>query len=180
MKTEITKFCESYRNVLNALPPALKNPPEQPEKSPDTALLQQPLNVLHDVRARLRTLVDKIVSQQAYLLIFGPLKSGKSTLMNAISRSYVSEVTSLPGYPCLVYVRHGDKPHFSATRYNGRESVFANGRILKDVIADSHIALAEQIRVAEERNGEFDPRRDFSEAIRRVDVKLPVESLAES
>jgi hypothetical protein len=52
--------------------------------------------------------------------------------------------------------------------------------MLKDVIADSHIALADQIRIAEERNGDFDPRRDFSEAIRRVDVKLPVESLAES
>jgi len=180
MKTEISKFCEEYLNILNSLPPALKNATAEMEKAGEEALLQKPLATLNDVRARLRTLVDKIESQQAYLLIFGPLKSGKSTLMNAISRSYVSEVTSLPGYPCLVYVRHGEEPHFSATRYNGRETVFANGRILKDVIADSHIALAEQIRISEERNGEFDPRRDFSEAIRRVDVKLPVDSLAES
>jgi GTPase SAR1 family protein len=180
MKTEISKFCEAYVHVLNALPPALKNATAQMEKAGDEPLLQKPLATLNDVRARLRSLVEKIESQQAYLLIFGPLKSGKSTLMNAISRSYVSEVTSLPGYPCLVYVRHAVDSHFSVTRYNGRESVFANGRILKDVIADSHIALADQIREAEERNGEFDPRRDFSEAIRRVDVKIPVESLAES
>jgi len=180
MKTEISKFCEAYLNILNALPPALKVAAGQMEKAGGEELLQKPLATLNDVRARLRTLVEKIESQQAYLLIFGPLKSGKSTLMNAISRSYVSEVTSLPGYPCLVYVRHAAEPHFSATRYNGRETVFANGRVLKDVIADSHIALAEQIRVAEERHGEFDPRRDFSEAIRRVDVKLPVDSLAES
>jgi hypothetical protein len=180
MKTEISKFCEAYLNVLNSLPPALKKATGEMEKAGSEELLQKPLATLNDVRARLRTLVEKIDSQQAYLLIFGPLKSGKSTLMNAISRTYVSEVTSLPGYPCLVYVRHSDEPHFSATRYNGRETVFANGRMLKDVIADSHIALADQIRVAEERNGDFDPRRDFSEAIRRVDVKLPVESLAES
>ncbi|HEY3898706.1 MAG TPA: dynamin family protein [Chthoniobacter sp.] len=180
MKTEISKFCESYLNVLNSLPPAIKNATGEMEKAGSEELLQKPLATLNDVRARLRTLVEKIDSQQAYLLIFGPLKSGKSTLMNAISRSYVSEVTSLPGYPCLVYVRHSEEPHFSATRYNGRETVFTNGRMLKDVIADSHIALADQIRVAEERNGDFDPRRDFSEAIRRVDVKLPVESLAES
>jgi ribosome biogenesis GTPase A len=39
------------------------------------------------------------------VLIFGPLKSGKSTLMNAIAAAYVSEVSSLPAYPCLVCVR---------------------------------------------------------------------------
>ena len=180
MKTEISKFCEAYLTVLNALPPAMKDATAAMEKGDAEGLLQRPLATLNDTRARLRSLVEKLESQQAYLLIFGPLKSGKSTLMNAISRSYVSEVTSLPGYPCLVYVRHAEKPHFSATRYNGRESVFANGQVLKDVIADSHIALADQIREAEARRGEFDPRTDFSEAIRRVDVKLPVESLAES
>jgi hypothetical protein len=100
--------------------------------------------------------------------------------MNAISGAYVSEVTSLPGYPCLVFVRHAESPVFSATRYNGRESVFANGRALKEVITDSHHALARQIREAEDRGIVFDPRAHFSEAIRRVDVKLPVPTLAES
>ncbi|MEP6669184.1 MAG: dynamin family protein [Chthoniobacter sp.] len=180
MKTEISKFCEAYLTVLNALPPTMRDATAAMEKGDATGLLQHPLAILNDTRARLRSLVEKLESQQAYLLIFGPLKSGKSTLMNAISRSYVSEVTSLPGYPCLVYVRHSEQPHFSATRYNGRESVFANGQVLKDVIADSHIALAAQIREAEERRGSFDPRHDFSEAIRRVDVKLPVPTLAES
>ncbi len=180
MKTEISKFCEAYLNILNALPSVLKNATEQTEKGGDQALLQKPLITLNDVRARLRSLVEKIESQQAYLVIFGPLKSGKSTLMNAISGSYVSEVTSLPGYPCLVYVRHGEEPHFSVTRYNGRESTFANGQVLKDVIADSHIALADQIRSAEARGSDFEPGTHFSEAIRRVDVKVPVQSLAES
>jgi hypothetical protein len=150
------------------------------EKGDAEGLLQRPLATLNDTRARLRSLVEKLESQQAYLLIFGPLKSGKSTLMNAISRTYVSEVTSLPGYPCLVYVRHSEQPHFSATRFNGRETVFADGRMLRDVIADSHLALAEQIREAENRRGDFDPRHDFTEAIRRIDVKIPVESLGES
>ena len=180
MKTEISKFCEAYLNILNALPPVLKSAAELTEKGNEQTLLQRPLIKLNDVRARLRSLVEKIESQQAYLVIFGPLKSGKSTLMNAIAGEYVSEVTSLPGYPCLVYVRHGDESHFSVTRYNGRESTFANGQTLKDVIADSHIALADQIREAEVRGDEFDPGKHFSEAIRRVDVKVPVQALAES
>ena len=48
------------------------------------------------------------------------------------------------------------------------------------MITDSHHALARQIRQAEDHGIEFDPRTHFSEAIRRVDVKLPVPTLAES
>jgi len=180
MKTEISRFCESYLHTVSILPPALKATAETMENATGNPLLHAPLATLNDIRARLRSLAEKIESQQAYLLIFGPLKSGKSTLMNAISGSYVSEVTSLPGYPCLVYVRHAEEPRFSVTRYNGRESVFANGSVLKDVIADSHIALAQQIRLTEEAGEEFDPRINFNEAIRRADVHLPVQSLAES
>ncbi len=44
----------------------------------------------------------------------------------------------------------------------------------------SHFALAEQIRSAEKRGEGFDPRTHFTEAIRRIDIKLPVDSLAES
>jgi GTPase SAR1 family protein len=180
MKTEISRFCENYLRTVSTLPVVLKTVAETIDTPERDQLLDGPLATLNDIRARLRSLVEKIESQQAYLLIFGPLKSGKSTLMNAISGSYVSEVTSLPGYPCLVYVRHAEEPRFSVTRYNGRESVFADGHVLKEVIADSHIALAEQIRRTEEAGTEFDPRTNFSEAIRRADVNIPVQSLAES
>ena len=180
MKTEISKFCDASLLHLTPLAPALEKAAADLEQGSDQALLERPLAALNDIRARLRSLMEKLASQQAYLLIFGPLKSGKSTLMNAISGAYVSEVTSLPGYPCLVFVRNAEQPHFSVTRYNGRETVFASGAVLKDVIEDSHLALAEQIRETELRGDDFDPRTHFTEAIRRVDVKLPVRSLAES
>ena len=180
MKTEITKFCAESLAALKPLPDALNQTVEHLEAGSEKELLAPVLHTLNDVRARLRSLVEKLTTQQAYLLIFGPLKSGKSTLMNALSASYVSEVTSLPGYPCLVFVRHAEQPHFSATRYNGRETVFADGRVLKEVISDSHFALAEQIRASEKRGEAFDPRTTFTEAIRRIDIKLPVQSLAES
>jgi hypothetical protein len=160
------------------LPAALAAAAEQCERG--GAVLQQPLAALNDARARLRSLTEKLRSQQAYLLIFGPLKSGKSTLMNAISGTYVSEVTSLPGYPCLVFVQHAPEARYSVTRYNGRESVYPNAAVLNDAVDDAHHALAQQIRVHEQRGESFDPRANFPEAIRRVDIKLPVESLAES
>jgi hypothetical protein len=180
MKTEISRFCEACSQSLQALPEELNNAAARMEKVEDPALIRNSFNTLNDLRARLRSLTDKLGSQQAYLLIFGPLKSGKSTLMNAISGAYVSEVTSLPGYPCLVFVQHAPEQHFSVTRYNGRESVFTDTGVLKDVISDGHFALAEQIRVTERRGESFDPRSHFTEAIRRVDIKVPVESLRES
>ena len=180
MKTEISKFCESCLSTLLPLPDALQRTVDDMENGGDKKLLERPLAALNDIRARLRSLVEKLENQNAYLLIFGPLKSGKSTLMNAISGTYVSEVTSLPGYPCLVFVRHADTPHFSVTRYNGRESVFTDSAVLHEVVTEGHHALAEQMHLAETRGTEFDPRTQFSEAIRRIDIKTPVRSLAES
>src|SRR4029453_19290820 len=135
MKTEISSFCETCLAILQSLPPSLKEATDRMEQGADPGLLRAPLATLHDIRGRLRSLVEKLQSQQAYLLIFGPLKSGKSTLMNAISGAYVSEVTSLPGYPCLVYVQHAPEKHLSVTRYNGRESVFTDTTVLKNVIS---------------------------------------------
>ena len=102
MKTEISTFCEDCLHILQPFPPALQNTAEDLANGSDKELLDPPLAALNDIRARLRSLVEKLANQHAYLLIFGPLKSGKSTLMNAVSGAYVSEVTSLPGYPCLV------------------------------------------------------------------------------
>jgi hypothetical protein len=178
MKTEISRFCTVCSESLQSLPPALDAASEQCEQG--GALLQKPLAVFYDVRARLRSLTDKLGSQQAYLLIFGPLKSGKSTLMNAISGAYVSEVTSLPGYPCLVFVQHSPQARYSVTRYNGRESVFPNPNVLNDAVVGAHLELAKEIRSSEERGDTFDPRSTFPEAIRRIDIKVPVETLAES
>src|SRR5256885_16757103 len=103
MKSEISQFCTVCSQSLGTLPEALLKTAAQFERG--GGALQAPLATLNDLRARLRSLTDKLDNQHAYLLIFGPLKSGKSTLMNAISGEYVSEVTSLPGYPCLVFVQ---------------------------------------------------------------------------
>ncbi len=181
MKTGISSFCEACSEALSALPAALESAAaELVTHGSEGTTLAAPLAATNDLRARVRSLTDKLASQQAYLLIFGPLKSGKSTLMNALSGAYVSEVTSLPGYPCLVYVQHAEKKRISVTRYNGRESLSTNSDVLRGVLADSHLALAAQIRIAEQRQVPFDPTSDFPEAIRRIDVKLPVPSLEKS
>ena len=180
MKTEISTFCENYKGVLNPLVKPLSEAVDCLQAYPRAELFERDLGSLVDCQNRYKMLIDKVEHQQAYLIIFGPLKSGKSTLMNAISGSYVSEVTSLPAYPCLVYVQHGEKPGFSVTRYNGTKSTYSDNQALESVLANSHSSLAERIRVQEEKDEEFDPGVHFTEAIRRIDVSVPVRALKES
>ena len=179
MKTEIAAFCKEYASVLSPLSGALESTSDCIETESRADVLRSTQAGLHDVGMRLKSLGDKIKGQQAYLLIFGPLKSGKSTLMNAISGTYVSEVTSLPAYPCLVYVSHGEKS-FTVTSYNGKERSYHDNPALQNAITKAHTELAERIREKEHHGGNFDPGVDFPEAIRRIDIRLPISDLVES
>ncbi|MCS1407583.1 MAG: hypothetical protein M2R45_00742 [Verrucomicrobia subdivision 3 bacterium] len=177
MKTEISDFCKEYSSALIPAGAALDAVIEQIERDSQEDVLRLNLAGLNEVKHRLKSLIDKVEGQQAYLLIFGPLKSGKSTLMNAISGAYVSEVTSLPAYPCLVYVRHGEKPEVKLTRYNGRATSTEDKNVMEALINDSHSNLADRIRTVEEQGREFDPGLDYPEAIRRIDIDLSAEEL---
>ena len=180
MKTEISTFCKEFGDVLSPFRQMLQNTVEDIQEEPESQALKHPLSGLSDVAHLLHTLVDKLEQQQAYVIIFGPLKSGKSTLMNAISSAYVSEVTSLPAYPCLVYVKHSEEKKYQYTGYNGKKEVTADGGYMQRAIRDAHQMLAERIRQIEETGEAFDPGIHFPDAIRRVDVEVPAKNLKDS
>lgn len=180
MKTEISKFCKDYEKVLAPINDAIRTTVDACSVPSVQSTLKNSLAGLNDVNHRLKTLTDKILGQQAYLLIFGPLKSGKSTLMNALSASYVSEVTSLPAYPCLVYVRHGERKAYSMTRYNGKVSEFSSNDALQEKVQQCHVSLSERLCQSEAEARDFEPGLDYAEAIRRIDIQLPIANLQES
>jgi GTPase SAR1 family protein len=188
MKTLLSQFCDDFSAALAPILPRLKDFADRigqeraaGSAAPRPALVpREQVADFREVSLRLRALADKVAEQQAYVLIFGPLKSGKSTLMNAISGSYVSEVTALPAYPCMVYVRHAPKLEFLVTRYSGDTQTFGSSASMRMQIGRDHGELAERIR-AEERSGrDFDPALHFPAAIRRIDVKVSAPDLAES
>lgn len=180
MKTELREFCADYSEFAAPLLSVLDETFGRMDEAGRVEKLGEILPMLADVQHRLKILVDKLEAQQAYLLIFGPLKSGKSTLMNAISGSYVSEVSSLPAYPCLVYVRDGEEQSFSMTSYGGQCKTFDGNDELQKLVGEKHAELAQQLQKAETAGHEFDPAIDFPEALRRVDIGLPAADLAKS
>jgi GTPase SAR1 family protein len=177
MSTQLGSYCKQFdvtlRPVLNDLAAAATAIGAAGHTSARS--LHAPLLDLHH---QLEALCDKVAEQQAYVLIFGPLKSGKSTLMNAIAAAYVSEVSSLPAYPCLVFVRAGDERSYTVKSYDGTTRTFAAARELHDHIEKAHGELAQAIRRAEQGGVAFDPQEHFPVAIGSVEVRVPGTELA--
>jgi len=183
MKTKLKNFCLQFSTELDPFTARLDQAIARlAERSAAEGLggLKSMVTGLEDVLDRARTLQEKVANQHAYLLIFGPLKSGKSTLMNAISGAYVSEVSCLPTYPALVYVKDGAQNRFQAVNYQGEQQEFADSQAMQAAIQRDHAELAEAIRNAEKAGEEFDPATHRPSAIRRVEVELPAPNLGES
>jgi hypothetical protein len=100
--------------------------------------------------------------------------------MNAISGSYVSEVSSLPAYPCLVYVHEGEERRFATTDFNGEETLYTSPRTLNESVQTAHEELARKIRESDQAGEPFNPAEEYKEAIRRIDFTLPAPYLRES
>ncbi|RKY17904.1 MAG: hypothetical protein DRQ55_14700 [Planctomycetota bacterium] len=180
MRTLLTQFCEEFDGAIRPLLSPLTRAADSLNHVTDKAGVRTVLPGMLDLRHHLGTLADKVAEQQAYVLIFGPLKSGKSTLMNAISGAYVSEVTALPAYPTMVFVRHDEERSFTVTRYNGETQDFKDMDSMRTLMEWAHNELAERLREVEQRGEEFEPQTHIPQAIRRVDVRLPANHLAES
>jgi energy-coupling factor transporter ATP-binding protein EcfA2 len=180
MKTEFAEFCSKLGEEVASFCGNLGEVLARIKEREDAGNLANVLQRLGEVFHRLQILEDKVIGQQAYVSIFGPLKSGKSTLMNAISGTYVSEITSLPAYPCMVYVRDRETQQIVITSYDDSKQECADSREMQNVLHGAHKALAERIREADAQDEEFDPATHYPEAIRRVDIGLPSPALRES
>ena len=176
MRTLLSQFCEEFDSILRALIHPAHETAAALSAASDELSCKSLRPPLVDLALQLESLADKVAEQHAYVLIFGPLKSGKSTLMNALAGTYVSEVSSLPAYPCMVYVAHAPEREYTVTRYSCATQIYSDPEDLHLAIHRAHGELAERLRQA----GSFDPATDFPEAIRRIDFKLPAGELAES
>lgn len=180
MRTQLSQYCHQFddtvRPVLAPFGAAIAAIDAAASGTPARGLRQN----LEDLRHQLQVLADKVKGQQAFVLIFGPLKSGKSTLMNAVAGTWVSEVSSLPAYPCLVFTSPGPRREYLVTRYDGSTQVFTDAAQLHRHIQDAHGQLADGIRTAESDGKVFDPVEHFPQALRRVDVLVPDSTLQDT
>ncbi|MCU0867553.1 MAG: dynamin family protein [Planctomycetes bacterium] len=178
MRTQLGTYCQQFDGTLRPLLQHLDTTLSALDLAEADIPARSLATPLRELQHQLRALCDKVAEQQAYVLIFGPLKSGKSTLMNAIAAAYVSEVSSLPAYPCLVFVSAGKQREFVVATYDGTSRTYQDPRELAKAIEMAHGQLAAAIRQAEQRGVTFDPAEHYPQAIRRVDVRVPGSELA--
>jgi len=176
----LTEFCSAADAELTPVFPPLAAAQDCFAAAADGRPARRLLPALHDLQHQLRALSDRIEQQQAFVLIFGPLKSGKSTFMNAMAGSYVSEVTALPAYPCMVYVSHAEEPEFLLTAYDGTAVSYRNRKEVIDEIEAAHRRLTTRLREVEAAGRSFEPGTDMPSALRRVDIRVPAADLAAS
>jgi hypothetical protein len=180
MQTVLSQFCEEFEGRVRPVLEPLDRFASSLGQTQDDTAARSVLPALLSARHRLRALMEKVERQQAYVIIFGPLKSGKSTLMNAMSGAYVSEVTTLPAYPCMVYFSHAEQRELVLTRYDGSTERLTDVADMRAQMNTAHGELSEAIRACESRGEEFDPVVHLPRAVRRVDVRTPAEQLAGS
>ncbi len=181
MHTALKQFCQEFVHITEPLIAPLLNATETLEliQDPD-APIKTILPDMREIRHQIQGLINKVQQQQAYVLIFGPLKSGKSTFMNATCASYVSEVTSLPAYPCLVHVSHSDTTSYIIYQYDGQTQEFDNQEDLHNAVELAHQDLTAALRDSEENGLSFEPATHMPAAIRKIEVKLPLAQLDQS
>lgn len=180
MQTVLSQFCEEFEGRVRPVLEPLDRFASSLGQTQDDTAARSVLPALLSARHRLRALMEKVERQQAYVIIFGPLKSGKSTLMNAMSGAYVSEVTTLPAYPCMVYFSHAEQRELVLTRYDGSTERLGDVADMRTQMNTAHGELSEAIRACEGRGEEFEPVVHLPRAVRRVDVRTPAEQLAGS
>jgi len=180
MRTRLARFSADFDAVVRPLLAPLQDATTALAETSGELEDKDLLPDLTELHHQLEILVNKVEEQQAYVLIFGPLKSGKSTLMNALSAAYVSEVTSLPAYPCMVYVSYSAQKNFKLTRYDGKVEVLSDAGALRLHVQRAHSELAARIREVEAEGVTFDPSVHLPSAIRRIDVGVPAAELEQS
>jgi hypothetical protein len=180
MKTLLSHFGAEFDQHVRPLLGPLDGLSSALDRLPATSDLKPLSTRVRSLGHQLEILAHKIAEQQAYVIIFGPLKSGKSTLMNAIAGAYVSEVTTLPAYPCMVYVGHAERPQYTVTAYDGRTLSFPDAPALRDLLERAHAELANRVRTVEGRGEDFDPAVHLPGAARRIDVRTPAPALGNS
>jgi ribosome biogenesis GTPase A len=122
--TRLWEFCQKATTAVDEL-----------QKLLDVPRAVEPKEITN----RLSILRGRLKRPEVRILILGPLKSGKSTLMNVLTvNPRVSQINQLPAYPCVVEVRDIDR---GEDETSGETSTF-----YKHGTSEEPIALAEGVK----------------------------------
>ena len=94
----------------------------------------------------LERLFERLSQERSTVFLFGPGNAGKSTLINALARRSMVEVSPLPGYPAPVFVEYGEKDEVSLQRFDGSSLEGLGASAARIELRRFHGELSEHLR----------------------------------
>ncbi len=177
IQTQLGRFADDYERHLRPLGNALGPVLELLASDQDELLRHELLGPLTQATDQVRALLDDVDARRSNLLVFGPQKSGKSTLINALSADYVTRVTTQPSYPCIARLTHSATWSATLSAYLDRREVFADPVSTRVHLQRNQDQLWASMRDAERHGEVFHPERHHPSAVRRIDLALPARTL---
>ena len=178
-RTHLGHFAEGYDVAIRPFLGVLRQTAQLLSSVPDEVPGREILVGLRQAEQDLGSLLDETAQERASIVVFGPLKAGKSTLINAMAASYVTKVGSLPMYPCMVRFTHGARWCATLARYDGLARTLQDPTELSMQLQRAHVELSERLRQTG-APASFEAATSYPEAIRSLEVRIPVDALAQT
>jgi hypothetical protein len=180
-QSELALFAQEFERGLAPLAAALRDAARclrsaGSELPLDPSEFQETCGALE---GELAVLLERVAKERASVFVFGPAKSGKSTLLDALAGASVSEVSILPGYPCVARVRHAAREEARLQRFDGGGEELGDLPALRLALQRAHHELAARVREVHCDGEVFDPARHLQRAVRRIERAQPAELLAQ-
>ena len=181
-RTELFHFGEEFERALGPLLVELRGFAERTHAltggpAPTAPSAEPLIESARSSAAELAGLLERVAAERASVHVFGPPNAGKSTMINALAGTGAAEVSTLPGYPCVVRVAHGERAAATLVRFDGSTVPCPNPGAAHIHLQRAHAELASRVRVVRSDDGVFDPARDLRTAVRRVDLEVHAEAL---
>jgi hypothetical protein len=178
-QSELALFSQEFQRVLGLLASAVGAARVCAAGEDDLA--GRELHTGLDGLAReLAALLTRAGEERASVLIFGPAKAGKSTLIEALAAASTASVSSLPSYPCLTRYAHGLAEGARLHAFDGSATSVVDPAGLALALRRAHLELAARARAVRAAGEVFDPPRHLPRALRRLERTLLAPALAQA
>lgn len=183
-QSELALFAQAFRRVLAPLQAELGRAQDCLRSSAGARDLPLDADELGEnlaaLAGELAELAGRVERERAAVFVFGPPKSGKSTLLDALAGARVGETSILPGYPCVLRAGHGRVESAALQHFDGTFEIVSDPGVLRLVLQRAHAELIASVRAARACGEAFDPARHLLSAVRRVECAQPAEPLAQA
>ena len=180
-RSRYSSFSESLGASLAPLLAPLHDPRNAPqERGAPRAGGEGVSAAVQTLRVELEEALVEASERRPHVLVSGPPKSGKSTLMVALARSYVTKVSGLPSLPSPVRVVHAPSWSLTVVRNDGTSDTFKDPTGARVEVQRAHRIWIDALRHAQERGVEFDAHEFAPRAAQRVELRTPAAALKES